>query len=530
MSRIGEYQKQQEYIQKAKDTEKKYGIPDNLIVGLLKTESNFNPKAVSKAGAIGIAQFMPQTAKEYGIDPLNTDQAIDAAGKYLSKSYKQLGNWDDAILSYNAGVGKVKEYKAGKPITLKEHKEYVGKVYNNAGISTYDTMVAPYIKSENINLHNSNLISNIVPQGEYSVPDTYIEPKEENKVEEAKQEVVDPQAEFLKKLQEYYTNSTVQQQEQIPQEEQQPLQGTDVLGMFNDVSQFVDNPSIMQEGGDYQDAMRGMMKSKIGIGNAFNNPAIKRMSQALPKIGITPEGIGTHYMASMGNYAVPLLQDKGDKNLTYNQNPPPSSEDIYFNNPKDAEYFAEHYKEVAPMSTIYKELNTFQEGGQKIAPQLPIKNIIYGVETTTPKQGLPPSKGLIRVDYVNGQSDYLNPSGLDTLRSMNNYRIYMEELSKKQNPQNYNLLTKAQEGGIIQDNKGYWNSKNWGQPVKISSNNITMENVKEPLWAISDTGELRLLQPNKNYTFKGATSVTEYPLLTEEERIFLNGMKKYKNT
>ena len=67
----------------------------------------------------------------------------------------------------------------------------------------------------------------------------------------------------------------------------------------------------------HQDAMRGMMKSKIGWGNAFGHPAIKRMSQAHPKTGMTPKGIGTHYMAVMGNYAVPLLQDKGNSRLYY---------------------------------------------------------------------------------------------------------------------------------------------------------------------------------------------------------------------
>jgi hypothetical protein len=160
---IKNYQKKQVYINKAREAEKKYGLPDNLLVGLLAQESgHFDPKVISGerksyAGAIGIGQFMPRTAKDYGIDPLNVDQAIDASAKYLSKSYKNLGNWDDAILSYNAGEGRVREYRAGKPIKLKEHQEYVGRVKNQiqtySGVKpTFSKDVAPYMNMQSNNI------------------------------------------------------------------------------------------------------------------------------------------------------------------------------------------------------------------------------------------------------------------------------------------------------------------------------------------------------------------------------------------
>jgi hypothetical protein len=114
---------------------------------------------------------------------------------------------------------------------------------------------------------------------------------------------------------------------------------------------------------EYDIAMRGMMKSKIGMGNAFGNPAIKRMSQAMPKTGMTPEGIGTHYMGSMDNYAVPLLQDFGGDELRLVNPNTRSREAIRFNSPEEAQYFAEHYKDVAPMSTIYKGLQEYAMGG-----------------------------------------------------------------------------------------------------------------------------------------------------------------------
>jgi hypothetical protein len=130
------------------------------------------------------------------------------------------------------------------------------------------------------------------------------------------------------------------------------------------VEPFQDVP-VYQYGGDVPErniGMDSMMKSKIGMGNAFNHPAIKRMSQAMPKTGMTPEGEGTHYMQSMDNYAVPLLQDLGEEELTYIENPSPGPEDIRFNSPEEAEYFAKHYKDVAPMSTIYKDVPKAQRG------------------------------------------------------------------------------------------------------------------------------------------------------------------------
>ena len=66
-------------------------------------------------------------------------------------------------------------------------------------------------------------------------------------------------------------------------------------------------------------------------------------------------------------------------------------------------------------------------------------------------------------------------------------------------------------GGITKDNQGYWNPDNWGKPVEIDSNDITMEGVYEPLLGVSDTGDTKLMKPGKNYKFKGK-KVTEYPV------------------
>ena len=68
------------------------------------------------------------------------------------------------------------------------------------------------------------------------------------------------------------------------------------------------------------------------------------------------------------------------------------------------------------------------------------------------------------------------------------------------------------EGKVIKDNNGYWNPDNWGKAVEISSNHITMEGVKEPLYVVPDVGQPKLLFPNQNHIFPNATKVTEYPI------------------
>jgi hypothetical protein len=66
-------------------------------------------------------------------------------------------------------------------------------------------------------------------------------------------------------------------------------------------------------------------------------------------------------------------------------------------------------------------------------------------------------------------------------------------------------------GKVKKDNDGYWNPENWGKPVEIDSNEITMEGVYEPLLGISDTGDVQMMYPGEDYTFDG-DSVTEYPV------------------
>ena len=90
------------------DAAKKFGIDEKILHNLIKTESNFNPNAVSPQGARGIAQFLPSTAAEYGVDVNDVKSSIEGAAKYLSESLNYFDyNYEKAIASYHAGRGGV---------------------------------------------------------------------------------------------------------------------------------------------------------------------------------------------------------------------------------------------------------------------------------------------------------------------------------------------------------------------------------------------------------------------------------------
>lgn len=91
-------------------SEAKYRLPPDLLNRVAYQESRYNPAAISPVGAVGLMQFMPATAAEFGIDPRNPLQSIDAAGKYLSQLYAQFKSWPLAIAAYNWGPGNMRKH------------------------------------------------------------------------------------------------------------------------------------------------------------------------------------------------------------------------------------------------------------------------------------------------------------------------------------------------------------------------------------------------------------------------------------
>ena len=114
----------------------KYNVPKNLIKAIAKAESDFRPNATSGAGAQGIMQLMPATARELGVtDSYDPYQNIMGGTKYISQMLdKYDGNVSLALAAYNAGSNNVAKYGGIPP--FEETQNYVAKVtrFMNEGI------------------------------------------------------------------------------------------------------------------------------------------------------------------------------------------------------------------------------------------------------------------------------------------------------------------------------------------------------------------------------------------------------------
>lgn len=104
----------------------RYGVDPKLLAAVAKVESGFNPNAKSSAGALGLMQFMPETAASMGIDPLDPRQAIDGAARYLRAQLDDFGSLDLALAAYNAGPGAVRKHGGIPPYS--QTQTYVAKV------------------------------------------------------------------------------------------------------------------------------------------------------------------------------------------------------------------------------------------------------------------------------------------------------------------------------------------------------------------------------------------------------------------
>lgn len=112
-----------EYLETARAAARDHDVPEDLFLRLVQQESGWNPNATSARGAQGLAQLMPDTATDLGIDITDPVQNLNGGARYLKMMYDRFGTWRLALAAYNAGPAAVEE--AGGIPAYDETQAYV---------------------------------------------------------------------------------------------------------------------------------------------------------------------------------------------------------------------------------------------------------------------------------------------------------------------------------------------------------------------------------------------------------------------
>jgi soluble lytic murein transglycosylase-like protein len=104
----------------------KYGVDEDLVHAVMQAESDYDPSCHSSAGAMGLMQIMPETAKAYGVNPWDPAQNIEGGVRELREKLDRWGQVDLALAAYNAGSGAVQRYHGIPP--YRETQAYVKRV------------------------------------------------------------------------------------------------------------------------------------------------------------------------------------------------------------------------------------------------------------------------------------------------------------------------------------------------------------------------------------------------------------------
>ena len=107
----------------------RHGISPAVLAAVAQAESGYNPRAVSHAGAQGLMQLMPDTARGLGVDAFDPAQAVDGAARLLSGHLEKFGSLPLALAAYNAGPGAVSRYGGIPP--YRETQGYVARILDD---------------------------------------------------------------------------------------------------------------------------------------------------------------------------------------------------------------------------------------------------------------------------------------------------------------------------------------------------------------------------------------------------------------
>ena len=192
-----------------------------------------------------------------------------------------------------------------------------------------------------------------------------------------------------------------------------------------------------------------------------------------------------------------------------------------------------------PLKDTQSNVNAFNIIGQNVIPRENIQNewvkqnypqisnyqeIIPRLNAYRQKYNLQPTQVITPELIQQNRQQYINTADFED-NTDQLYKLFENEglsnvLNKVVSVDNSSQYY-GEKGGVIRDDQGYWNPDNWGKIVEINSNNISMQNVKQPLIGVSnETGEARLMIPGKEYTFSSTKKVTEYPTKRNKNKRF----------
>ena len=117
----------EELAPKIREAAARHRIPQGVLEAMVRTESNFDPRAVSPRGAAGLLQLMPDTAREMGVvDRFDPDASLDGGARYLSEMRKRFHTLPLSLAAYNAGPTAVERFRAIPPYD--ETRRYVERI------------------------------------------------------------------------------------------------------------------------------------------------------------------------------------------------------------------------------------------------------------------------------------------------------------------------------------------------------------------------------------------------------------------